>query len=121
MRGILPVLKLRDKPNIRVNCLAPSWTDTNIISAELLRDALHVEAQSPTVVAYSAGLLAVDQSRNGQTIYSIGGKYREIDQGCLRENQRLMTIGEPDGAEKDGEDAQWEKLYEHLNARRKEI
>ena len=90
MRGLAPQLSARKSP-IRVNCVAPSWTQTGIIPPGFL-EAISITAQSPTVVAYSVGLLAVDQSRTCQTIYSHNGEFCEIDRPVMQYCRDAMVM-----------------------------
>lgn len=82
MRGIVPNL-LRDPAlAIRMNAIAPSWTETGIIP-DHLRETIGSNMQSPDVVARNVALLFADGARQGQLIYSVKGRYYEIEENVL--------------------------------------
>lgn len=88
IRGITRALNLTQLP-IRVNGVAPSWTLTGIVPQQLLAEA-GIRAQPPEVVAKSVALLMADQSRRAQLIFSVEGKYAEVDEAVLlRANERI--------------------------------
>ena len=74
---------------IRVNAIAPSWTDTRIVPREALA-GVGVKTQSAEVVARSVAVLAVDEARHGQTIYSSGGVYREVEGPVLKATREIL-------------------------------
>ncbi|KAJ5103921.1 hypothetical protein N7532_004450 [Penicillium argentinense] len=65
---------------IRLNAIAPSWTATGIVPAELIQ-SLGATVQSPEAVARSVVLLFADPARNSEVIYSWEGKFREVNKG----------------------------------------
>ncbi|KAJ6028688.1 hypothetical protein N7540_004264 [Penicillium herquei] len=77
VRGLADLLK---EKGIRLNAVAPSWTDTKLISPAA-RAYFKMKTQTPEVVARSVVLLFVDQSRCGNVLYSKEGTYREINMG----------------------------------------
>ncbi|KAB8346270.1 hypothetical protein FH972_023314 [Carpinus fangiana] len=68
---------------VRVNTLAPAFTDTAIISAAQVR-AWGMAVQSAEVVARSAVYLMANEACNQQLIYSNDGKYFEIEAELLQ-------------------------------------
>ncbi|KAF5594365.1 levodione reductase [Fusarium subglutinans] len=87
-RGLVPLLAAAQLP-IRVNTLAPSWTDSSVLpSLKALLDAINVELQPASVVARCAAFLMADSSKNGQLVHIERGKYAEIDEAVL-----LPTFG----------------------------
>lgn len=69
---------------IRVNCLAPSWTATQVLpDLEMLLKAVAQESQSPAVVARAVAYLMADKSRHGEVIFVCDGKYKEIEKAIL--------------------------------------
>lgn len=83
--------KLQQK-NIRLNAIAPSWTATGIVPAEVLQ-SFGTAVQSPEAVARSVALLFADQSRHGEVIYSWEGHYREVNKaegGMLANVQGIL-------------------------------
>jgi len=66
--------------NIRINCLAPDWTDTGLVKGTLFR-ALGVAVQGPDSVALSAALCMADTTRKGELIYVSQGKFKELEGG----------------------------------------
>ncbi|ETS73013.1 hypothetical protein PFICI_15188 [Pestalotiopsis fici W106-1] len=80
---------------IRVNTLAPSWTDSQVLpNLQGLMDAIKVELQPAEAVARGAGLLIVDKSRHGHVIYIERSKYKEIDEALLIPAHAKSIIGE---------------------------
>ncbi|KAJ5721497.1 uncharacterized protein N7483_009431 [Penicillium malachiteum] len=77
VRGLTDSLK---EKGIRLNAVAPSWTDTKLISLAA-RAYYKMKTQTPEVVARSVVLLFVDQSRCGNVLYSKDGIYQEINMG----------------------------------------
>lgn len=69
---------------IRLNTVAPTWTNTAVLPGlkETL-DALGVEVQPASAVAHAAALLMADETRNGQAIHVQQGKFKEIDEALL--------------------------------------
>lgn len=79
----LPPLK------VRINAIAPSWTDTRIVPKEAL-EKVGVKVQSTEVVARSVAVLAVDEKRHGETIYSRNGLYKEMEAPLLQATREIM-------------------------------
>ncbi|KAF9774079.1 hypothetical protein IL306_007970, partial [Fusarium sp. DS 682] len=90
-RALVARLEAAQLP-IRVNILAPSWTDSNILpSLKSLLDEINVEVQPASVVARCAAYLMADTSRNGQLIHVQRGKYTEIDEALLLPTYRRIN------------------------------
>lgn len=83
MRGLVPVLVTQDSP-IRVNCIAPTFTHTGLVSRDDFR-AMGIEhlLQEPIAVAQSTAILMADAARQGQVVYSAGGRLFEIEESRL--------------------------------------
>ncbi|KAF6528540.1 hypothetical protein HZS61_008842 [Fusarium oxysporum f. sp. conglutinans] len=82
-RALVARLEAAQLP-IRVNTLAPSWTDSNILpSLKSLLDEINVKVQPASAVARCAAYLMADTSRNGQLIHVQRGKYAEVDEALL--------------------------------------
>ncbi|KAH8652248.1 hypothetical protein BX600DRAFT_472176 [Xylariales sp. PMI_506] len=82
-RGLVPVLTASKLP-IRVNIIAPTWTDSSILPhLKDLMAAINVEIQPASAVARAAALVMADPSRHGQVIYVARGRYKEIDESVL--------------------------------------
>ncbi|EFQ35326.1 short chain dehydrogenase [Colletotrichum graminicola] len=82
-RGLVPLLESVKIP-IRVNILAPTWADSNVLpDLKGLMKKVGVEVQSAEAVARGAALLMADNSRNGHVIHVQLGKYKEIDESVL--------------------------------------
>lgn len=90
---------------MRVNTIAPGWTETKMVSKEMI-DGAGLLTQSPEVVARSVAMLMVDESRQGQMIYSDQGKYWEI------EENKLLKVAE----EIQGPQVNIEQDYEKISA-----
>lgn len=83
MRGVVPNIQTAELP-LRVNCIAPSWTRTGMVSEALFEDIGHGRlVQSAEVAARSAVLLMADETRQGQMIYSAEGRFYEIEESRL--------------------------------------
>lgn len=82
MRGLTPLL--HPILPIRINAISPSWTITGLCPKGLVEDNLPgVETQEADVVGRSVAILMADPSRHGQLIYSVGGRYSEIEHAVL--------------------------------------
>lgn len=82
-RGLVPAIEAAKLP-IRVNILAPTWTDSSVLpSLKERMEKIGVEVQPASAVARAASLLMADTSRNGHMIHVQGGKYKEIDEAVL--------------------------------------
>lgn len=82
MRGIVPNIETQGLP-IRVNAISPSWTLTGLVPSGLEKMMPDVDWQGPDVVARSVALLMADPKRQGQLIYSWGGKFKEVEESTL--------------------------------------
>ena len=91
MRGMVPNLEASGG-SIRINGVAPSWTATGIVPADLL-DSIGIKSQSPDVVARSVAVLMADEKRQGQLIYSSLGRYSEIEESVLLPQVKVI-VGE---------------------------
>jgi NAD(P)-dependent dehydrogenase (short-subunit alcohol dehydrogenase family) len=82
-RGLHPIIVDMKLP-IRINTIAPTWTDTAVLPGLKETMALiGVEIQSALSVARAAAMLMVNTSRKGELIHVQRGKYQEIDEACL--------------------------------------
>lgn len=90
MRGIVPELQARKITNVRVNCVAPSYTRTSLFTPELM-DLLGLDFQNPEAVSEAVALLAVDTTRHGQSIYVEEGRHREIETDIVRYNYEVCN------------------------------
>ncbi|TDZ36979.1 Short-chain dehydrogenase/reductase ATR7 [Colletotrichum trifolii] len=108
-RGLVPLLGSANLP-IRVNTLAPTWTDSGVLpDLKGLMAKIGVELQPAEVVARGAALLMADASRNGQLIHVQLGKYKEIDDAVL-----LPAFESIKGPDYPGEDEVFKRLQELL-------
>ena len=98
MRGMVPTLKAAGT-SVRINAVAPSWTATGLIPKPFLEKS-GVAWQGPEAVARSVALLMADATRNGQLIYSVEGRYKEIEEGVL-----LKALSDILGDEQNHDDA----------------
>nr|POE56789.1 3-hydroxyacyl-coa dehydrogenase type-2 [Quercus suber] len=92
MRAIVPHLQDPATMPIRINALAPSWTLTGILPQKLV-DAIGSGTQGPEAVARNVACMFVDESRNGQLVYSAKGRYFEIDEAVLLPAAKLIVGG----------------------------
>jgi NAD(P)-dependent dehydrogenase (short-subunit alcohol dehydrogenase family) len=81
--GLLRALQpqLHPKLPIRINAIAPSWTDTGIVPRAIVAALGEANIQSADVVARSVALLMADNERHGELVYSETGKFMEIENG----------------------------------------
>jgi hypothetical protein len=81
--GILRAMHENLYPNlpVRINAVAPSWTETGVVPKELIAVIGQENVQSPDVVARSVICLMADQGRHGQMIHSEKGIFRELENG----------------------------------------
>jgi NAD(P)-dependent dehydrogenase (short-subunit alcohol dehydrogenase family) len=81
--GILRSLYVPLYPNlpIRINAVAPSWTDTLIMPREVIAALSGGNYQSADVVAQSVVLLMADGKRHGELVHSDKGVYTEMENG----------------------------------------
>lgn len=101
MRGVTPNLPPLPQ-KIRINCIGPSWTLTGIVPKELC-DAAGLETQEASVVGEQVALLMADEKRNGEFIYSVGGRHYEVEKAVFEPAVKKAVGG-------DGEQDGWEKL-----------
>ncbi|KAI8627599.1 putative 15-hydroxyprostaglandin dehydrogenase [Xylariaceae sp. FL1651] len=81
LRCMHRVFEMQDVP-IRINAVAPSWTDTGMVPETLL-GPLGISTQSPTTVARVAAMLMADETRRGHLIHVDHGRYKEIDEAVM--------------------------------------
>ncbi|KAK3053932.1 hypothetical protein LTR09_005212 [Extremus antarcticus] len=82
MRGIVPNIETAGLP-IRVNAISPSWTKTGLVPQSVVDMFPDVTWQGPDAAARSVAILMADESKQGQLIYSVGGRFMEIEQSSL--------------------------------------
>lgn len=73
--------QLHPRLPIRINAIAPSWTDTGIIPRQVLAVLGEGNYQSADVVARSVTVLMADQKRHGELVYSELGRYMDLENG----------------------------------------
>lgn len=83
MLGLLRALYSHLYPQlpIRINAIAPSWTDTGIVPREVLAALGEGNYQSADVVGRSVTFLMTDKERHGELIYSDRGKFMDLENG----------------------------------------
>ncbi|KAF2193209.1 NAD(P)-binding protein [Zopfia rhizophila CBS 207.26] len=101
---------------IRVNAIAPSWTDTGILSREMFA-AMGDLVQPADVVARSVILLMADKNRHGEMIYSECGKFWEIEKGEDGLNQYASKmLGQSGEGPEEGVFRKLKKMAEEMAA-----
>lgn len=102
---------------LRINAVAPSWTQTGLVPVSQTQfEKLGIISQPPEAVARSVALLATDESRSCQCIYSRGGEYVEVEEamhatmlkqfrftGLAEEDEREQVIDLIFGSQKEAE------------------
>ncbi|KAL1795586.1 hypothetical protein ACET3X_005810 [Alternaria dauci] len=96
--GLLRALQPQLYPNlpIRINAVAPSWTDTAIVPRAIIAAIGEANLQSADVVARSVALLMADKGRHGELIYSASGKFVEMENGKAGYHaltQQMLEVG----------------------------
>lgn len=81
MRSMVSILQPKNLP-IRINATAPHWTETGLVPREIIEAAGGL-VQTAEQVAPSVVVLMADQARNGQMVYSEGGRFWEIEEAVL--------------------------------------
>jgi len=77
---------------LRINCIAPSWTDTGMVPKDLMTSA-GASCQSAEAVAKSVLFLMADDTKHGQLLYSRDGQYLELGQTLLdHTNEKLALV-----------------------------
>lgn len=66
---------------IRINAIAPSWTDTGILNPAVLAAIGEANYQSADVPARSATLLMADKNKHGELVYSERGYFKDLENG----------------------------------------
>jgi hypothetical protein len=81
--GLLRALygHLYPKLPIRINAIAPSWTDTGIVPREVLAALGEGNYQSADVPGRSVTYLMADKNRHGELIYSDRGQFMDLENG----------------------------------------
>lgn len=81
--GLMRSLTGHLHPNlpIRINAIAPSWTDTGILSPAVLAAIGEGNYQSADVPARSVTLLMADKRRHGEMVYSERGLFKDLENG----------------------------------------
>ncbi|KAF2818457.1 NAD(P)-binding protein [Ophiobolus disseminans] len=81
--GLLRSLTPNLHPNlpIRINAIAPHWTQTGIVTADLTAVLGEGNYQSADVAARSALVLMADGERHGELVYSEAGRFRDLENG----------------------------------------
>ncbi|KAH8753023.1 short-chain dehydrogenase [Diaporthe sp. PMI_573] len=82
-RGLHPIIAAYKLP-IRLNAVAPTWTNSSVLPGlEDIMAKIGVEVQPASAVARAAALLMADGSRHGQSIHVQCGKFKEIDEAVI--------------------------------------
>lgn len=66
---------------IRINAIAPSWTDTGILNPAVLAAIGEGNYQSADVPARSVTVLMADKKRHGELVYSERGHFKDLENG----------------------------------------
>lgn len=81
--GLLRSLHANLSPQIpiRINAIAPSWTQTAIVPQAVIDALGEGNYQSPDVVGRSVTLLMADKDKHGELVYSDCGRFRDLENG----------------------------------------
>ncbi|VUC25173.1 unnamed protein product [Clonostachys rosea] len=69
-------------PSIRINGIAPNWTETRI-ATQAGTEKIGAKMQGPDVPARSAALLMADETKKGLLLFSVHGRHIEIEEALL--------------------------------------
>ncbi|KAI7784997.1 short chain dehydrogenase [Diaporthe eres] len=82
-RGLHPIIAAYKLP-IRINAVAPTWTNSSVLPGlEDIMAKIGVEVQPASAVARAAALLMADAGRHGQSIHVQCGRFKEIDEAVI--------------------------------------
>ncbi|KAK2598807.1 hypothetical protein N8I77_012194 [Diaporthe amygdali] len=82
-RALHPCIAAYKLP-IRINAVAPTWTNSSVLPGlESIMAKIGVEVQPASAVARATALLMADSARHGQSIHVQCGKFKEIDEAVL--------------------------------------
>ena len=66
---------------IRINAIAPHWTETGIVTKEHTAVLGEGKYQSADVAGRSATILMADKKRHGELVYSECGRFMDLENG----------------------------------------
>ncbi|KAF2849771.1 NAD(P)-binding protein [Plenodomus tracheiphilus IPT5] len=95
-----PTLPALPSP-LRINAIAPSWTDTGILTPDVLAALGRGNYQSADAVARSVVVLMADQMRRGKMVYSERGRFMDLEDG--ERGVSWVVRGVVDEGRKEGE------------------
>lgn len=83
---------------IRINWIAPSWTDTGMIPRPILEvsEKLGFQFQTPRDVALSVAYLAATEEFHGHVLHSSKAKYQEVDVPALKATYNILKESDGD-------------------------
>ncbi|PSR78481.1 hypothetical protein BD289DRAFT_122141 [Coniella lustricola] len=71
--------------NIRINCIAPSWTRSGMVNEQALAACGYTDVlQDAEVVARSVAVLMTDEKRHAQVVYTRQGRFWEVNEAFAR-------------------------------------
>ncbi|KAJ0119893.1 hypothetical protein J7T55_000743 [Diaporthe amygdali] len=89
VRGLFSEIGPETDIPVRLNGIAPGWTNTGLVSESLCAKA-GVLSQGPEIPARSALILMAERSRHGEIIHSSQGKYFELESHLLRATDDIL-------------------------------
>jgi NAD(P)-dependent dehydrogenase (short-subunit alcohol dehydrogenase family) len=113
LRSLTP--QLHPKLPIRINAIAPSWTETAIVPKQIIAALGEGNYQSADVVGRSVTLLMADKERHGELIYSECGKFMDLengDKGFHALTKKMLRLGEEEELSETGVFAKLTKILE---------
>jgi len=92
VRGVAAGLRSPQNPvaGIRINAVGPDWTESGLVPRQFI-EAAKLSAQGPEVVARKVALLFADEARQGQFVYSVDGKYYELESAVFAPATKTIT------------------------------
>ncbi|KAG8162526.1 hypothetical protein KVR01_008291 [Diaporthe batatas] len=89
VRGLVSEIGPATDIPVRINGVAPGWTNTGIVNEALCASA-GVPSQGPEIAARSALIVMADTSRHGEIIHSSQGKYFELESHLLKATHDIL-------------------------------
>jgi NAD(P)-dependent dehydrogenase (short-subunit alcohol dehydrogenase family) len=94
----LAIMLPESAANVRINALAPWWTDTPILGSRPV-DAQHIKTQPASAVARAAVSCMVETSRHGETVFVMDERFHLVDAAFKRAVVGVLPRPQEDGVD----------------------
>ncbi|KAF2996913.1 hypothetical protein E8E13_005896 [Curvularia kusanoi] len=99
---------------LRINAIAPSWTDTGIVGRGVVAAIGKDNFQSADVPAQSVVLLMADSKKHGELVFSERGRFMDLENGKTGYQEfTARMLGREQGVS--GEEAEGKKAFNDLS------